>query len=122
MRRTIDVAALTVAAIVLVFLVDAGPGWAAQSSRGVLAVRFEHSAGEPLYDALAAAATLVPVGEPGFRLAVLGALLGALVLAGIVAAARALLPREPTAGYVAALLLVLAPPFRDALATPQMLA
>src|SRR5258708_11756138 len=120
--RKLDVIAFALAAVVLVLAVDTGPGWAAQSARSVLAVRLDHSATAPLYDALAAAATLLPVGEPGFRIAVLGALLGAVALAGIVAAACAFVPGEPAAGDAAALVLALSPPFRDALVTPQMLA
>ena len=67
----------------------------------------------------------LPVGEPGFRLGVLGAVLGALTLAGVVAAVRALLPKDPVAGRDRApSCSSLAPPFRDAagVATPSLLA
>ena len=114
--------AFWVAFVVLVFDAGGGGGWAAASTRSVLAVRLDHSAGAPLYDVLAGAAALLPFGEPGFRLALLGAALGALTLAGVVAAVRALLPKEPTAGVIAAVLLLVAPAFRDALATPEILA
>ncbi|CAN5292857.1 hypothetical protein BH11MYX1_BH11MYX1_42030 [soil metagenome] len=115
-------AAFWVAFVVLVLDAGGGSGWALTSTRSVLAVRLDHSAGAPLYDVLAGAAALVPFGEPGFRLGLLGAALGALTIAGIVAAGRALLPKEPTAGVIAAVLLIIAPPFREALATPQILA
>lgn len=117
----------TVFAIALVALVaDAtgGPGWGASSAHAVLAARVDLLASSPLYDQIAAAFALLPAGEPGFRLALLAALLGAWTLAGVVAAGRALLPSDPAAGVVGALLLALAPPFRDnaALASPAMLA
>jgi hypothetical protein len=120
--RRLDVAAFAGALAALVLVVDGGPGWAAHSARAVLAARLEHAGSAPLYDLVAGAAALVPAGELAFRMALLGAVLGALTLAGVVAASRALVPKEPTAGFAAALLLVLAPPFRDALATPQILA
>ena len=115
-------AAFWVAFMVLVLDVGGGSGWALTSTRSVLAVRLDHSAGAPLYDVLAGVAALLPFGEPGFRLGLLGAALGALTIAGVVAVGRALLPKQPTAGVIAAVLLLLAPPFRDALATPQILA
>jgi len=118
----LEAGVLAVAFVVLALGASGGPGWAAASTRGVLAARLEHSASAPLYDLVAGVAALLPFGEIGFRLGLLGALLGACTLAGIVAAARALVPKEPTAGAVGALLLVLAPPFREALATPQLLA
>src|SRR5262249_19588524 len=78
----------------------------------------------PLYDALAGAAAMLPVGEPGFRLAVLAALLSALTLVGIVGSVRALVRREVAGSLVAAALLLTAAPFREAAAsaTPAMLA
>ncbi len=120
--RTLEWTVLAVALALLALDAGGGSGWALTSTRAVLAVRLDHTAAAPLYDLLAGAAGLLPVGEAGFRLALLGAALGALTLAGIVAAARALLPKEPTAGVIAALVLVVAPPFRDALVTPAILA
>ncbi|HEY0250734.1 MAG TPA: hypothetical protein VGC41_04375 [Kofleriaceae bacterium] len=108
--------------VVLLALASGSPGWAASSSHAILAVRLAHSAGAPLYDLFASVAALVPFGEPAFRLQLLGAVLGAMTLAGVVAAGRALLPKEASAGVAAAVLLVLAPPFREALGTPEMLA
>lgn len=112
------------AAIVLVLDAASGPGWTPSTVHVLLATRADHTAASPLYDAIAAAFTLLPAGEPGFRLGVLAALLGACTLAGVVAAARALLPKDPIAGVVGATLLVLAPPFREAAAfpTPSLLA
>jgi hypothetical protein len=114
-----------VALVALILDAGSGPSWGASSAHVVLAARFEHVAASPLYDLLAGTfTTLVPAGEPGFRLALLGALLGACTLAGVVAAARALLPKDPAAGVIAALLLLLAPPFREAtaFAAPSVLA
>ncbi len=114
-----------VALVALILDAGAGPGWGASSAHVVLAARFEHVAASPLYDIIAGAVTtLLPAGEPGFRLGVLGALLGACMLAGVVAASRALLPKEPFAGVIAAALLIVAPPVRDAaaFASPSMLA
>ena len=114
-----------VALVTLILDAGGGPGWGASSAHVVLAARFDHVAASPLYDILASAATtLIPAGEPGFRLGLLGALLGACTLAGVVAGSRALLPKDPLAGLVAAVLLLVAPPFRDAaaFASPAMLA
>lgn len=118
--------AIVFAVALVVLLLDAGggPGWGAASAHAVLAARMDHSAIAPLYDLLAGLAVLVPAGEVGFRLGVLAALLGACTLAGVVAAIRALVPRDAGASVIAVLLLVVAPPFRDAaaFATPTMLA
>ena len=114
--------AFAVAFLVLIYCADNSAGWAPTSTRAVLAVRLDHSAGSPLYDVLAGVATLLPFGEPAFRLQLLGALLGAFTIMGVVAGSRAWLPKEPAAGVIGAVLLMLAPPFREALATPQMLA
>ena len=120
--RKLEIGVLATAFVLLVLDASGGSGWAATSTRAVLAVRLEHSAGAPLYDLLAGVAALVPAGEPAFRLGLLGALLGALTLAGVVAALRALVPKEPAAGVIGALLVMLAPPFRELLATPSVLA
>ncbi len=115
---------LAVAFVVLVLDAGGGPGWSASATSGVLAVRLTHLASSPLYDALASLAALMPWGEVGFRLGVLGALIGAFTLAGVVAAVRALVPRDVAASLVAVALLLIAPPFRDAaaFASPAILA
>lgn len=105
-----------IALVALILDAGGGPGWGAPSARVVLAVRFEHVAASPLYDLLASVFGLLPIGEPGFRLGLLAALLGACTLAGVTAAARALLPKDPSAGLVGVVLLLLAPPFREAAA------
>jgi hypothetical protein len=113
------------ALIYLIHGAAGGPGRAAASSDAVLAAGLERRASAPLYGILAGAVTyLLPVGEPGFRLAVASAALGVLVLVGVMRAARSLLPRDPVAGAIGAFLLLLAPPFRDAagLPGPAMLA
>ena len=91
-----------------------GPGWGAASANAVLGAHLDRAAAAPLYGALADVAAWLPVGEPGFRLAALDALLAALLLAGVVAATRALVPKLPGAGAVGALLLALAPPLHEA--------
>ena len=113
-----------VALIALVLDAGGGPGWGGTSAHTLLATRADHLAASPLYDVLASIASLLPAGEPGFRLGVLTALLGACTLAGVVALAGALLPKDPAAGIVGALLLALAPAFREAaaFATPSLLA
>ncbi|MBA3452218.1 MAG: hypothetical protein H0T42_03855 [Deltaproteobacteria bacterium] len=110
--------------VLLVVSASGGPGWDRAADRAVLAGYLARTASSPLYDALAGAAAHLPFGEVGFRLSVLGAVLGALTLAGVMAAVRALLPNDPLAGLIAAVILVLAPPFREATATsaPAMLA
>ncbi|MEO8842193.1 MAG: hypothetical protein ABI591_05270 [Kofleriaceae bacterium] len=118
--RKLESGVVAVAFVSLVMAASGGAGWAATSTRAVLAARLDHSAGAPLYDVFAGVAALIPVGEPAFRLQLLGALLGALTLAGVVAAGRELLGNA--AGLIGAALLVVAPPFREALATPEVLA
>lgn len=120
--RKLEIGVFAAAFVVLILDASGGAGWAATSTRAVVAVRLEHSASAPFYDLLAGIAALFPVGEPAFRLSLLGALLGALTLAGVVAAMRALVPKEPAAGVIGALLVLVAPPFRDLLATPNALA
>jgi hypothetical protein len=120
----LELIVLGVAFILLVLDAGGGPGWSASASSSVLAVRMTHLASAPLYDVLASVAALMPWGEVGFRLGVLDALLGALTLAGVVAAVRALVPRDLGASLVAVGLLLIAPPFRDAaaFASPTILA
>lgn len=116
-------AVFTVALVVLV-LGAAGGGWDATSDHAVLAGELQRAATAPLYGLVAGVAAYLPVGEPGFRLAVANAVLGATLLVGVLRAARAVLPKDPIAGVIAVVLLALAPPFRDAagFAGPSMLA
>jgi len=100
-------------ALVLLVLGAAGAGWGEGSSDAVLATQLERSAAAPLYGLVAGVAAYLPVGEPGFRLAVVNALLGAALLVGVLRAARALLPKDPGAGVVSVVLLALSPQFRD---------
>lgn len=115
---------LAIAFVAFVLDAGGGPGWGASAAHGVLAARMEHTAAAPLYHLLANVAALVPIGEVGFRLGVLAALLAALTLAGVVVAVRALVPRDTGASLIAVALLAIAPPFRDAaaFAAPAMLA
>src|SRR3982750_2157000 len=101
-----------VALVGLAYGAEGGPGWLATSGRAVVAVRLDRTAGSPLYDILAGGAAPLPLGGPGFRLGLLAALLGAFALAGLVAAARAVVG-NPVAGAVAALLVIVAPPMRE---------
>jgi hypothetical protein len=125
-QRPVALVPSVFACTLVLLLLDAGsgPGWGTSSAHVVLAARGEHLATSPLYDLLASAFALLPAGEPGFRLGVLAALLGAWTLAGVVAASRALLPGHPATGLVGAALLLVAPPFREAaaFAAPGMLA
>lgn len=102
----------------LILDANGGPGWGEASARAVLAVNQRHLAASPLYDLLANAATLLPVGEPGFRLGLLAALVGAATLAGVTAAVRALVPKEPAAVLAPVALLAITPAFREAAASP----
>ncbi len=123
-QRLADRTVLALGLVILGFTVAGGPGWGAMAGDAVLATSLERSAQSPLYHVLASAAAALPIGEPGFRLAALSAVLGALMLVGVMRAARALLPADPIAGVVGAVLLALAPPWRDAahLTGPAMLA
>ena len=106
--------------VALVLAAGGGAGWGVDSARAVLAVRMEHGAAAPLYDMLASVAALLPIGEPGFRLELLGALLGALTCAGVIACAQLLVPKDRLAGLAGVVVLVLAPPFREE--SPALLA
>ena len=101
----------------LVATAPSGPGWDAASAHAVLAAHLDRAASAPLYDTLAGLFALLPLGEIGTRLSLLGALIGVATCAGVVAAVRALSPRDALAGIVGAVLLVLAPPFRSAIAS-----
>ncbi len=120
----LELVVFSVALVVLVVGAGGGPGWDLASGHAVLGAQLERTARAPLYGLLADLAAQLPVGEPGFRLGVLGAILGAATLAGVIAAARAVLPKDPYAGAIAAVLLALSPPFREAAgtATPAILA
>ncbi|HEX5058337.1 MAG TPA: hypothetical protein VFV99_03210, partial [Kofleriaceae bacterium] len=115
---------LAVALVVLVLDAGGGPGWNVAAANAVGAARLMHVASVPLYNVLASAAALLPWGEVGFRLAILDAVLAAFTLAGVVAAVRALVPRDVGAALVSVALLLIAPPFRDAaaFASPAILA
>lgn len=120
----LELAVFAGALVVLLVGAGGGPGWDLASGHAILGAHLERTATAPLYGLLADLAAQLPFGEPGFRLGILGAVLGAVTLAGVVAAARAILPRDPLAGAIGAGLLLLAPPFRDAagVATPALLA
>ena len=122
-ERTIDRLSFATALVILVMTCAGGPTWTGSSTAAVLATYLERTAVAPLYDVIAGVFAYLPVGEPGFRLALLGALLGAIVVLGVIRAARALLPKDPIAGLAGAVLLMLAPPFREAagFATPAIL-
>ena len=116
MARFLDHVVFTIALILLVISVAGGPGWTTASTEAVIAVQLDHTAATPLYHVVASVAAYLPVAEPGVRLGVLSALLGAFVILGVIHAARALLPRDRIAGLAGASLLFVAPPFRDAAA------
>jgi hypothetical protein len=101
-----------------------GPGWLDVSGSAVLATHLEHTAASPLYDMAASVFAYLPVGEPGFRLGLLAAVLGAIAITGVVRTSRALLPKDPVAWLCGPLLLMVTPPFRlaAAMATPALLA
>lgn len=119
MERIVDKIMFAGSLVVLVALAAGGPTWGASASEAILATHLERAAAAPLYGVLADVAAYLPVGEPGFRLGLLGAVLGAVTIAGVIRAARAVLPKDPVAGLLGALLLFLAPPFRDATAFAQ---
>jgi hypothetical protein len=124
LQRWLPTGVLAVSLVALVASAAGGSGWDRAADHAVVAGYLVRTATAPLHDALAGVAAHLPIGEVGFRLAVLAALLGALTLTGVVVAVRALLPKDPFAGVIAAAVLVLAPPVREASATagPSMLA
>lgn len=113
---------ITFGLVLVALVLDAagGPGWGGDSARAVIAVRMDHGAAAPLFDVLASVFALLPAGEPGFRLALFGAVLGALTCAGVIEAARVLVPKDRFAGIAGVAVLVLAPPFRES--SPALLA
>jgi len=122
-ERKLPVLVFMLALVGLIAGAAGGPGWW-PSAHANLAAVLRHAAAAPLYGLVANVAAALPIGELGFRLAVLSAVLGAALIAGVVAAARAMLPKDPVAWIVAAVLLAVAPAFRDAagFAGPDILA
>jgi hypothetical protein len=121
-RKTPEVV-FALALVGLIVGAAGGPAWW-PSAHADIAAQVRHTTAAPLYGLVANVAAALPFGELGFRLAVLSAVLGAALLAGVVAAARAVLPKDPVAWLVAAVLLAAAPAFRDAagFAGPDILA
>lgn len=68
-----------------------------------------HPPGHPVHTLLGKLATLIPVGEIGFRVTLVSALSMAATASGVVALARTLVPSERVASLVAAGLVVLSP-------------
>ena len=68
-----------------------------------------HPPGHPVHTLLGKLATLIPVGEIGFRVTLVSALSMAATASGVVALARTLVPGERVASLVAAGLVVLSP-------------
>lgn len=124
MDRVVRIGLFALALVVLILDVNGGPGWIETSGHAVVAARGQHLAAAPLFDLLSQVALLLPVGEPGFRLGVLAAVIGACTLAGVVAAATALIPKHPFAAAAGVALLMITPAFREAAAlqTPSLLA
>jgi hypothetical protein len=122
-ERKLPVLVFALALVGLIVGAAGGPTWW-PSAHSHVAAELDHSAIAPLYGLVANVAAALPFGELGFRLAVLSAVLGAALLAGVVAAARVVLPKDPVAWIVAAVLLAAAPAFRDAagFAGPDILA
>lgn len=124
MDRVVRIGLFALALVVLVLDANGGPGWLETSGHALVAARGEHLAAAPLFDLLSQVALLLPAGEPGFRLGILAAVIGACTLAGVVAAARALIPKHPAAAAAGVALLLITPAFREAAAvpTPSLLA
>ena len=114
LRYRPELAVFAVALVGLLLGARGGPGWGASSANAVIAIGLDRSATAPLYGLLATVAAWLPFGEAGFRLAILDAGLAALLLAGVVAATRALAPRHPGAGVIGAVLLAVSPPLHEA--------
>lgn len=110
--------ALFLGALAILLFGASGGAWGNASDHATLASELQQSALAPLYSALAGAAAQLPIGEPWFRVGALDAVLGAVLLVGVARASRALLPKDPVAGYAAALALAITPAFRDAAAFP----
>nr|MBA3395344.1 hypothetical protein [Deltaproteobacteria bacterium] len=66
---------LALALVILVAGAAGGPGWLVSSSEAVLATQLERTASAPLFGLLASVAGALPIGEPGFRVALLAAVL-----------------------------------------------
>lgn len=119
MDRVVRIGLFALALVVLILDANGGPGWLETSGHAVVAVRGQHLAAAPLFDLLSQVALLLPAGEPGFRLGILAAVIGACTLAGVVAAATALIPKHPVASAAGVALLMITPAFREAAAFPS---
>ncbi len=86
------------------------PGWREAGAAATSAFALELAPpAAPAHVLLGKLATLIPVGDLGFRVAALSVVAAVVALAGVIALARALVPDEPLAGPVAVAALAISP-------------
>jgi hypothetical protein len=87
------------------------PGWGPAADLALAAHGLDGGVapGQPAYALLGKLATLVPVGDIGWRIAALSVIAVVAALAGVIALARALVPDERLAGPIAAAVAATAP-------------
>ncbi|MCB9560792.1 MAG: DUF2723 domain-containing protein, partial [Kofleriaceae bacterium] len=104
-RLTARVGLVVLAGALALLVARAGaPGWGDAADAAVAAYRVEAGGppGAPGAVMVGKLATLVPVGDLGFRVAAVAALAAVIALAGIIALGRALVADEPLAATVGA--------------------
>jgi len=116
--RALELATFVAVLVVTIVRAPGGPGWLGDGGAVVAATDVSVLAGRgPLATVLGALVGLLPLGEPAFRLALLGAVGLAATCAGVVAVARALTPTAAGAGAIAGALLAVTPAGAVALPT-----
>ena len=110
-----ELAVFAVATAVYAVMAGGGVAWmdAGELSAAAFTLGGAHPPGHPVHTLLGKLASLLPVGEIGFRIALVSAVGMAAALAGVVALARRLAPERDAgraAGIVGAVLAGLAPP------------
>lgn len=110
-RYPIEIGAFVVAFAAYALMCAPGVTWMDSGELAAAAYTLggAHPPGHPLHSLLGKLATLVPIGEIGFRIALLSAASMAAAVAGCVALARALVKPAPVALVAIAVLAILAP-------------
>jgi hypothetical protein len=115
-RRLEREVGVSIAAIAALFV--SGPTWLAAAEQATAARLGDPMPWAPGYGALAMLAQLVPIGEAATRVALVSAVAAGLLAAGVIAMARALVPREVGAGVGAVLALAAVGVMRIAATSP----
>ncbi len=106
-----ELVVFVLAAVAFVLMAAPGITWMddGELAAAAYALGGAHPPGHPVHTLLGKLATLIPVGEIGFRVTLVSALSMAATASGVVALARTLVPGERVASLVAGGLVVLSP-------------